>query len=100
LRSAGTRTVKLRGRAKKVTFHVFDPRYVEELLDRDLVADWREDDATRAAANRRLAAERRALRRTQVRDKKAGHAPAETPEEAERHNLKGWEEFERTGLLR
>jgi hypothetical protein len=25
LQSAGTRTVKLRGRAKKITFHVFDP---------------------------------------------------------------------------
>ena len=26
LKSIGTRTVKLRGRAKAVTFHVFDPR--------------------------------------------------------------------------
>src|SRR5690242_5897797 len=29
LQSAGTRTVKLRGRARKITFHVFDPRFIE-----------------------------------------------------------------------
>lgn len=28
LQSAGTRTVKLRGRAKAVTFHVFEPRFI------------------------------------------------------------------------
>ena len=28
-----TRTVKLRGRARKITFHVFDPRQVEALLE-------------------------------------------------------------------
>ncbi|TIT78244.1 MAG: hypothetical protein E5W45_06345, partial [Mesorhizobium sp.] len=27
LESAGTRTVNLRGRARKITFHVFDPRH-------------------------------------------------------------------------
>ncbi|MGO4843255.1 hypothetical protein AB4144_64370, partial [Rhizobiaceae sp. 2RAB30] len=32
LQSAGTRTVKLRGRARKITFHVFDPRHIEDLL--------------------------------------------------------------------
>jgi hypothetical protein len=37
LPSAGTRTVKLRGRARKITFHVFDPRVVEDLLDRGVV---------------------------------------------------------------
>jgi hypothetical protein len=34
-----TRTVKL------ITFHVFDPRVVEDILDRDLVTIWREEDA-------------------------------------------------------
>ncbi len=36
LKSAGTRTVKLRGRAKAVTFHVFEPRHIEDILDGDL----------------------------------------------------------------
>lgn len=59
LPSAGTRTVKLRGRARKITFHVFDPRHVEDLLERDWIDAWREDDATTAAENRRRAAWRR-----------------------------------------
>jgi hypothetical protein len=102
LQSAGTRTVKLRGRAKKITFHVFDPRHVEDLLDRDLVAVWREDDAMRAAENRRLAAGKRALARAEKSGIKAAPAPApdDSPEEASRHELKGWAEFERAGLLR
>lgn len=53
LRSAGTRTVKLRGHAKRITFHVFDPRHIEDLLDRDLVSIWREDDAIASTENRR-----------------------------------------------
>jgi hypothetical protein len=100
LQSAGTRTVKLRGRAKKITFHVFGPRHVEDVLDRDLVAIWREDDTMRAAENRRLAAASRALVRMQKTSKKAAPASDESPEDASRHQLKGWAEFERTGLLR
>ena len=100
LQSAGTRTVKLRGRAKKITFHVFDPRHVEDLLDRDLIAVWREDDAERAAENRRRAAEKRALIRAQKNSSKAAPATGDRPEDASPPKLKGWEEFERTGLLR
>ena len=37
LQSAGTRTAKLRGRARKITFHVFDPSHIEDVLDRELV---------------------------------------------------------------
>ncbi|TCU11645.1 hypothetical protein EV131_1377 [Rhizobium laguerreae] len=37
LPSAGTRTVRLQGRARKITFHVFDPRIVE---DCSTVAPW------------------------------------------------------------
>lgn len=99
LKSAGTRTIKLRGRARKVTFHIFDPRYVEDLLNSDMADTWREEDVERRAENRRLAVEKRALMR------KAAKAPAkpraeESPEEAERHLLKGWDEFEALGLLR
>ena len=61
LQSAGTRTVKLRGRARKITFHVFDPRHIEDVLDRDLVTVWREEDAMTAAENRRRAAGKAAL---------------------------------------
>ena len=41
LKSIGTRTVKMRGRARKVTFHIFDPREIEDVLDRDLPTLWR-----------------------------------------------------------
>ena len=63
LKSIGTRTVKLRGRTKAVTFHVFDPRDIEDILDRDLPAIWREEDARAAAENRRRAAGKAALTR-------------------------------------
>lgn len=94
LQSAGTRTVKLRGRAKKVTFHVFDPRYVEDILDADLPELWREEDARTAAENRKRAAGKAALRRGAKRK-----ANCETaPDEDER--LVGWEEFDAEGFLR
>jgi len=102
LKSAGTRTIKLRGRARKVTFHIFDPRYVEELLNGDVADSWREEDVERRAENRRLAAEKRALTKKAAKAPKSPATPPaeESPEEAERHLLKGWAEFERLGLLR
>ena len=96
LQSAGTRTVKLHGRAKKITFHVFDPRHVEDVLDRDLVSTWREDDVIQKAENRRLARETAALKR---RPKVAKPLDTSTDEVAGQA-LKGWEEFARDGLLR
>ena len=100
LPSAGTRTVKLRGRARQITFHVFDPRQVEDILDRDLVSAWREDDAETAAENRRRAAWNRRLARVPATDT-AGQNAAESPGEAgPRPKLLGWAEFERLGLLR
>jgi hypothetical protein len=98
LASAGTRTVKLHGRARKITFHVFDPRRVEEILDRDLVDAWREDDAIGAAENRRRAAARRAL--TRSRKNSAPSAKPRGEQEGARPSLEGWEAFEREGLLR
>ena len=47
LKSAGTRTVKLRGRARKITFHVFDPRH-RGRSHCDLATVWREEDAATA----------------------------------------------------
>lgn len=98
LQSAGTRTVKLRGRAKKITFHVFDPRRVEEVLNEDLISLWREDDAETKAENRRQAVWKARLKRTPKTS--AALAPDADPEDASRRQLKGWDEFERDGLLR
>lgn len=96
LPSAGTRTVKLPGRAKKITFHVFDPRMVEDLLDRAVVDAWREEDAERAAENRRKAAWKAQLTRSNKK-RSAGEATTETLEDDERFKLRGWAEFEREG---
>ncbi|MEO3386665.1 hypothetical protein [Mesorhizobium sp. CAU 1741] len=98
LQSAGTRTVKLRGRARKITFHVFDPRHVEDVLDRDLPQMWREVDALAAAENRRRGAQKAALKKAQ---KLADAAPAV----ADRRDgpaapLRGWDDFDLDGLLR
>lgn len=92
LKSAGTRTVKLRGRARKITFHVFDPRHIEDVLDRDLVTVWREDDSVTARENRRRAAGKAAL--TRVRKTASDRL------EGSRRTPDGWEEFESEGLLR
>ena len=97
LPSAGTRTVKLRGRARKITFHVFDPRLVEDILDRDLVDQWREEDAATAAENRRRAAWKAKL----TRAAKVGGKLNTTEADADTGSgLVGWEEFERNGPLR
>jgi len=99
LRSAGTRTVKLRGRARQVTFHVFDPRMVEDLLDRDTVTEWREEDAIAAAENRRRAAWTAKLSRSARTEAAPQPASDSRPGEA-RPKLLGWDEFERHGPLR
>ncbi|OEO28046.1 hypothetical protein VW23_006520 [Devosia insulae DS-56] len=104
LPSAGTRSVKLRGRARKVTFHVFDPRVVEDILDHGLIDTWREDDAVTAAENRRNAAWKAKL----TRARKTAREPAPRKPDGEpsaqvdedRFKLRGWAEFERDTLLR
>jgi hypothetical protein len=96
LPSAGTRTVKLRGRARKITFHVFDPRVVEDILNSDTIDAWREEDAERAAENRRQAAWKAKLARDA---KKAPPAPKTGDEDDERFKLRGWAEFERESGL-
>lgn len=92
--SAGTRTIKLRGRAREITFHVFDPRHVEDLLDSGVIDDWREQDAEAARENRRRAAWQRKLAKAEKAGKRAPDA------DGERVQLVGWAEFEREGLLR
>ncbi len=98
LQSAGTRTVKLRRRVRKITFHVFDPRHIEDVLERDLVTVWREEDAATAAENRRRAAGRAALKRA----RKSGRVAPDSRNSGTSSNakLRGWEEFDSDGLLR
>jgi hypothetical protein len=97
LQSAGTRTVKLRGRARKITFHVFDPHHIEDLLDRDMPSLWREQDVLAAAENRRRAAGKAALTRAAKRAKKKATTTGSTNPSPK---LEGWEEFDLDGLLR
>ncbi|MGO6689230.1 hypothetical protein [Rhizobium leguminosarum] len=100
LPSVGTRTVKLRGRARKITFHVFDPRVVEDLLDRGVVEEWREEDAAAAVENRRRAAYKAKLTRSLKKGKTVKGDTVAGSDEAPRTELAGWEEFGRDGLLR
>lgn len=94
LQSIGTRTVKMRGRSKAVTFHIFDPKHIEEILDRDLPTIWREQDAEETAHNRRRGANRAARTRAEKRAKPRGK------EVVGGGNLEGWDAFEDEGLLR
>jgi hypothetical protein len=99
LPSAGTRTVRLSGRARQITFHLFDPGVVEDLLDRAVVDEWREEDIAARAENRRQAAYRAKLIRSL---KKAAKKPKTVGSEidAAASKLLGWDEFDVDGLLR
>jgi hypothetical protein len=100
LESAGTRTVKLRGRARKITFHVFEPHHIEDVLDRGMPDTWREQDAITAAENRRRAAGKAALTRAGKNLRTGSLAAEATKQGDDEPNLKGWEEFDLDGLLR
>ena len=99
LKSAGTRTVRLNGRARRITFHVFDPKVVEDLLDRGVVEEWRVEDAEAKAEKRQKAAYQRRLARSLKKKMtpgdKAGHKADEGAAD-----LHGWGEFDRDGFLR
>ena len=96
LPSLGTRTMKLRGRGT-LTFHVFDPRMVEDILDRNQVDAWREADIERAAENRRRAAWKTKLTRAEG---KGSDSSGQDKDDGPRGGLRGWAEFERDGPLR
>ena len=99
LPSAGTRTVRLNGRARRITFHVFDPKVVEDLLDRGVVDEWREEDAEAKAEKRRRAAYQAKLTRSLKKAQKASKKPKSDAED-QNVKLRGWEEFDVDGLLR
>lgn len=84
--------MKLRGRAREVTFHVFDPRIVEGILDRDWVTDWREEDAAAAAENKRRAAWRGRI--TRVAGVRSRPSLKGTDAKASLR-LVAWDDFER-----
>ncbi|WP_244595666.1 hypothetical protein [Bosea lathyri] len=98
LKSAGTRTVKLRGRSKAVTFHIFEPAHIEHILNGDLTEIWREEDAVALAENRSRGAGKAALTRAAKGKAKSTSAPTAS-QEAE-VPLEGWEEFATKGFLR
>ncbi len=100
LPSAGTRTVRLNGRARQITFHVFDPKVVENLLDRGAVEEWRLEDAEAKAEKRQRAAYQAKLTRslkkqTAKRPRKSGDGSDDPTSK-----LGGWAEFDIDGLLR
>jgi hypothetical protein len=97
LPSAGTRMVKLRGRARKITFHVFDPRMVEDVLDRDLVTVWREEYAEAAAENRRRAALKAKLTRSLKSKDKTRSKPEADSDDACARNFSAGKSSAATG---
>jgi hypothetical protein len=99
LPSAGTRTVRLAGRARKITFHVFDPKVVEDLLDRGAVDEWREEDAEAKAEKRRRAAYQAKLTRSLKKAGKQKKAAREKTADPDA-KLAGWDAFDLDGLLR
>lgn len=97
LPSAGTRTVKLRGRARQITFHVFDPAIVMDILDRGLVDEWREEDVVAAAEKRRRSAMKGMLTRSLKKDKKDKPSLKSA---AKTSPLQGWDEFDADGFMK
>lgn len=99
LPSAGTRTVRLAGRARQITFHVFNPKMVEDLLDRGAVDEWRVEDAEAKAEKRRNAAYQAKLSRVAKKSGKRSKKNEDVPDDPATR-LTGWEDFDADGLLR
>lgn len=78
---------------KKITFHVFDPRFVENVLNSGVIEDWREEDAVTTAENRRRAAYKAKL----TRSLKRSNTTHKTGEDADQPDLPGWELFRAGG---
>lgn len=98
LPSAGTRTARLAGRARKITFHVFDPKVVEDLLNRGAVDEWRVEEAEAKAEKKRNATLRAKLVRLAKRKKSSPNTVDASDEAAS--GLRGWGDFDVDGLLR
>jgi len=94
LPSAGTRTIKLRGRGT-ITFHVFDPDMVRKVLDQDVIHFWREQDAETKAERRRVAAWGAKSKTSSGQPR----SPSAVHDDPERFKLRGWADFEKDGPL-
>ncbi|MDE1996206.1 MAG: hypothetical protein KGI75_27145, partial [Rhizobiaceae bacterium] len=79
--------------------HVFDPKIVEDLLDRGAVDEWRVEDAEAKAEKRQRAAYQAKLTRSLKKAKKTKKIDGEQPDGTS-SNLRGWDEFDVDGLLR
>ncbi len=99
LPSAGTRTVRLNGRARQITFYVFDPKVVEDLLDRGVIDEWRVEDAEAKAEKRQKKAYEAKLKTSLKKRAKTKKVEKEKVDDAA-SQLRGWEEFDIDGLLR
>ncbi len=100
LPSAGTRTVRLNGRARQITFHVFDPKVVEDLLDRGAAEEWRVEDAEAKAEKRQRATYQAKLTRSLKREAAKRSKKSKDDAKDSAPKLGGWEEFDVDGLLR
>jgi hypothetical protein len=98
LPSAGTRTVRLAGRARRITFHVFEPKVVDDLLNRGAVDEWRVEDAEAKAEKRMKAAHQAKLKRLSKKKKRSKKAGNGVDDPAP--GLRGWADFDVDGLLR
>lgn len=98
LPSAGTRTVRLNGRARQITFHVFDPKIVEDLLDRGIVYEWRVEDAEARTERRRKAAYHAKLTASLNKQRKSG-GTSDPGLHDEATELRRWQNFDHDGFL-
>jgi hypothetical protein len=73
---------------------------VEDVLDRDLVTVWREQDAGTAAENRRRAAGKAAMKHAQRSGRETAASADYGRDENSHSSLRGWEDFEKDGFLR
>ncbi|BAV50964.1 hypothetical protein MesoLj113a_65180 [Mesorhizobium sp. 113-1-2] len=83
-----------------MTFHVFHPKHIEDVLHRDLPSAWREDDAREIADNRRRDAGKAALTRAGKGSAKARSPRSKRDDNRPPPDLKGWDAFDDEGLLR
>ena len=90
--------MRLAGRARQITFHVFDPKVVEDLLDRGAIDEWRVEDAEAKAEKRAKAAYQAKLTRMSKKSTRSKKSSSGTEDSAA--GLRGWEDFDLDGLLR
>jgi hypothetical protein len=79
---------------------VFDPKVVEDLLDRGAAEEWRVEDAEAKAEKRQRATYQAKLTRSLKREAAKRSKRAKDGAKDSAPNLGGWDEFDVDGLLR